>query len=273
MATIPKAFGTGSHQRAGRHPAEDHQASRSTAGQKLGDAFISILAGSRGLVEINKRVRSDHALQLAFGRSACAEQSVVQETLDACTPENVAQIQQAGACIYQQQSRGFRHNYPQHFQLLDVDMSGAPCGKKAQFASKGYFARQPNRRGRQLGRVLATPYREMVVDQLFDGKTQRATAFVPLMEATERRLGLDADKRARTLLRVDAGGGTVADINWALERGYQYHGKDYCAGWVHTLAESVTEWVDDPKVPGRQVGWVLCEEHPYVRPVRRITVR
>jgi hypothetical protein len=57
--------------------------------EKLTDAFIAILASAHGLVEVNTRVRSDAALQRAFGRSACAEQSVVQETLNACTVENV----------------------------------------------------------------------------------------------------------------------------------------------------------------------------------------
>ena len=50
---------------------------------KLADAFISLLAGAHGLVEINTRLRTDPGLQRAFGRTACAEQSVVQETLDA----------------------------------------------------------------------------------------------------------------------------------------------------------------------------------------------
>ena len=62
---------------------------------KVHDAFISMLAGAHGLVEINTRLRSDSALQAAFGRSKCAEQSVVQETLDACTAENVSQMEQA----------------------------------------------------------------------------------------------------------------------------------------------------------------------------------
>jgi hypothetical protein len=47
---------------------------------KLYDAFISLLAGAHGLVEMNTRLRTDPALQHAFGRQACAEQSVVQET-------------------------------------------------------------------------------------------------------------------------------------------------------------------------------------------------
>ncbi len=122
---------------------------------KLYDGFITILAGAQGLAEINTRLRSDPALQQAFGRQACAEQSVVQQTLDACTAENVKQMEQALDTIYRQHSQGFGHDYAQHYQLLDVDMSGMPCGKKAAFASKGYFAKQRNRRGRQLGRVLA----------------------------------------------------------------------------------------------------------------------
>lgn len=95
-----------------------------TPAQKLMDAFLAILAGARGLVEVNKRVRSDPALQRAFGRSACAEQSVIQQTLDACTQENVEQMQSAMDAIYRQHSRGFRHNYAEQWQLLDVDMSG-----------------------------------------------------------------------------------------------------------------------------------------------------
>jgi hypothetical protein len=77
---------------------------------KLYDAFISILAGAHGLCEINTRLRSDPALQAAFGRAACAEQSVVQETLNACRAEQVAQLSQALQTIYRQHSQGYAHN-------------------------------------------------------------------------------------------------------------------------------------------------------------------
>lgn len=60
----------------------------------------AILAGKHGLVEINKRVRADPALQTAFSRKGCAEQSVVQETLDTPTAQNVAQMKQAVDQIY-----------------------------------------------------------------------------------------------------------------------------------------------------------------------------
>jgi hypothetical protein len=244
-----------------------------TPSDKLYDAFISLLAGAHGLVEINTRLRSDSALQAAFGRTRCAEQSVVQETLDACTGENVSQMEHALDTIYRQHSRGYQHDYTAAWQLLDVDMSGLPCGKKAAFASKGYFAKQRNRRGRQLGRVLATHYEEVVVDRLFGGTTQLTAALQPLLQATERTLALDERKRAHTVVRIDAGGGSLDDVNWLLTRGYQVHCKDYSSRRAQRLMQSVQHWVDDPKVAGRQVGWADIPAPEYVRPVRRIVVR
>jgi hypothetical protein len=240
---------------------------------KLYDAFISLLAGADGLVEINTRLRADAALQRAFGRSRCAEQSVVQDTLNASTAENVEQMQHAMDRIYRQHSQGYQHDYQTSFQLLDVDMSGLPCGPKAAFATKGYFAKQRNRRGRQLGRVLASHYGEIVVDRLFDGKTQLTRALQPLMLAAEGTLHLDENKRHRTIVRVDAGGGSLDDVNWLLARDYLVHGKDYSGQQAKRLAKSVQDWYVDPHQPERQLGWVTETTQAYVRPVKRIAVR
>jgi hypothetical protein len=241
--------------------------------QKLSDAFIAILAGAHGFVEINKRLRSDPGLQAAFGRQACAEQSVVQDTLDACTEANVEQMQRAMDAIYRRHSRGYRHDYDQSLQVLDADMSGMPCGKKAAFATKGYFAHQRNRRGRQLGRVVATRYDEIVVDRLFGGTMQLTSALQPLVQATEQTLELDEGKRRRTVWRIDAGGGSVADVNWLLAHHYHVHCKDYSGTRAQSLAESVTEWVEDPRIAERQVGWVTLAPTVYSCSVRRVAVR
>ena len=240
---------------------------------KLYDALISLLAGAHGLVEINTRLRAEAALQRAFGRSRCAEQSVVQDTLNACTAQNVEQMEQAMDMIYRQHSQGYQHDYQADYQVLDVDMSGLPCGPKAAFATKGYFAKQRNRRGRQLGRVLASRYQEVVVDRLFDGKTQLTRALQPLMRAAETTLHLDQGKRSRTIVRVDAGGGSLDDVNWLLARDYQVHCKDYSGKQAARLAKSVQHWFTDPHQPERQFGWVTEMSTAYVRPVKRIAVR
>ncbi len=241
--------------------------------QKLFDAFITLLTGAHGLVEINTRLRSDSALQRAFGRASCAEQSVVQETLDHCTSENVTQLEQALATIMRRHGHAARHDFTHNWLLLDGDMTGLPCGPKAACATKGYFAKQRHRRGRQLGRVMATDYDEIIVDRLFPGTTQLHAALPELVLAAEAALELDEAKRRRTILRWDGGGGSRTDVNWALWRGYAVHCKDCSTQRADKLAASVAEWLDDPRNPGRQVGWVTEPTRAYVRPVRRIAVR
>lgn len=244
-----------------------------TPQEKLTDGLIALLAGARGLVEINKRVRSDPGLQAAFGRNRCAEQSVVQDTLDACTVENVMQMQQAVEHIYRLNSRAWRHDYDKEWLLIEADMTGRPCGKKAAFATRGYFAKQRNRRGRQEGYVVATDYEEVVVKRCYDGKTQLNKALRPLVEATEQTLELTPEKRKRVILRVDSGGGSLDHVNWILQRGYQLHCKDYSGRRAKDLARSVVKWFTDPCCPERQMGWVTEPADMYCRPVQRIAVR
>ena len=64
---------------------------------------------------------------------------MIQDTLDACTSENVAEMERAMGKIYRRQSQGYRHDYSHEYQLLEVDMSGRPCGKKAALSTKVFF--------------------------------------------------------------------------------------------------------------------------------------
>ncbi len=113
--------------------------------EKLLDGYIAILAGAHGLVEINKRVRSDRGLQIAFGRTGCAEQSVVQDTLDACTTENVAQMQQVMNSIYRQHSQGYRHDYQTDLAVVGCGYDWAPLRQEGGFCQPGLLcqATQP----------------------------------------------------------------------------------------------------------------------------------
>src|SRR4029453_17568305 len=105
--------------------------------EKIEDALIAILAGAHGLAEINTRLRSDPALQRAFGRRACADQSVVQATLNACSSTNVDQLMEALDAIFRRQSLALRHDFKAGLLVLDADITGMPCGKKAEGSAKG----------------------------------------------------------------------------------------------------------------------------------------
>lgn len=242
--------------------------------QKLYAAFIAILAGGKKLVELNKLIRADEGLRKAMPGVAGAEQSVVQVTLDACSPTNVEQMYQAFQQIFRTYSQAYHHDYQKQWQLFDVDMTGAPCGKKAALATKGYFSNQRrNRRGRQIGRVLATHYKEIVVDRLYPGTAQLNNSLQNLVEATEKVLTLGGPQRLRTVWRVDAGGGSLGDVNWLLNRGYQVHCKDYSSQRVRQLTTSVQEWWPDPLHSDREVGWVTLASSDYVRPIKRLALR
>lgn len=240
--------------------------------EKLKDALINILAGGQGIVEVNKRVRTDKVLQMAFGRSACAEQSVVSETMNACTEANADQFEEVLRKVYQQFSKGYQHDYEKAYLLLDIDLTGLLAGRQAEGASKGYFSGTKNARGRQLGRVMASRYEEIVYEQLYDGKVQLEKCLIGLLERNENVLNLDETRRKRTILRVDGGGGTDGNINWALARGYFWMSK--VKNWQRTskLVAPITEWQSVPELPGHEVAWAP-QPHPYEKPMRQLAVR
>jgi hypothetical protein len=240
---------------------------------KLRQVFLLLLTGAHHMIQINTQVRADPALCQAFGKEGGAEQSVVQDTLDACTQDNVRQMQQAVQTILHTHSRAYRHDYQKQFQLLDVDLSGRVCGKEAQDATKGYFSDAKGATGRQEGRVYASWYEEIVSVRLFPGNTTTAAAVQPLLADVQETLQLTPWQRSRTIIRLDAGGGTTQEINACLEAGYQFHGKDISTPRAKNLAESVTTWYADPHRPGRQVGLVTQPSQEYVRPVVRIALR
>jgi len=110
--------------------------------------------------------------------------------------------------------------------------------------------------------VLATHYEESVVARLCNGKTHLTTALQPLVLAAEQAVELAEETRRRTLARSEAGGGSVAEVNWLLGQGYQVQCQDSSGTRAQPLAASVPQWVADPRVPARQVGWVPVTTTP-----------
>jgi len=240
---------------------------------KLIDILLTLLAGAQSLVQINTLLRSDPALQRSIGGQRCCEQSVAQQTLDAATTQNVEQMQQVLTTLFREHSQTASHTSRDGWLILDVDLTGMPCGKQAEKSTKGYFSQPRVRRGRQQGRVLASQYGEIVVDELYPGNTILLNALPGLIQKAEQVLALTPWKRKHTIIRLDAGGGTVASLNSLLAPGYAVVSKEYSAHKASQLVKSVQQWVEDPDRPDRQVGWVQEETHEYLCPVRRLGVR
>ena len=239
--------------------------------EKLQDCLVNILAGGHGLVEINTRVRDDQVLQRAFGRTACADQSTISDTLNACVTENVIEMRDALIEVIRRHSQAYHHDYT-HYQLLDIDVTGLCAGRLGEGVTKGYFAHRKNARGRQLGRVIASHYDESITERLLTGKRQLETSLLELVDAATQTLEFDENKRKNTLLRIDGGGGSDTNINALLKQDYQLLVKVHNWQRARKLAETVKEWLVDPKVPEREVGWV-SEPHEYTCATQQIALR
>jgi hypothetical protein len=106
---------------------------------KLEQVFLSIMSGCETLTAFNTKVRPERELAKLYGLERFSDQSNLSRMLDALTLTNIEQLQQVIDQIWHPSSQVWRHNW-RGFLWLDFDLSGLPCGKKAQESQKGYFS-------------------------------------------------------------------------------------------------------------------------------------
>ena len=106
---------------------------------KLQQVLISILAGCETLSEVNQKLKAEKHLAQASGWTRFADQSGLSRTLDELTLMNIEQLRQAGTRIWQNHSQIQYHDW-RGYLWLDFDLSGLPCGPRAQASQKGYFS-------------------------------------------------------------------------------------------------------------------------------------
>jgi len=251
---------------------------------KLVMVILSMLSGNQTISEVNWTLRVDKGLLLAFGYTDCPDQSVLQDTLNAATAENVEQLRSVATSLFGQHnllSRQFHLPKTTDFVTIDFDLSAQPCAKGAEQASKGYFAKSRNSYGRQLARVSVAQTSEIVTDGLYRGNTLSCAAFKEMVYQMEGVLNLgDKTTRRGIRLRLDGGFGTDENINFALSRGYQLLVKMYSGNRARKLAESVENWVTAKTISQqrngdnatREVAWIKTP-HRYCAKTRQIAIR
>lgn len=242
---------------------------------KLKVALINRLCGNKAIVNINSQVRPERGVWAMFGLKACAEQSTVSRTLAACDQQSVEGMQRALKQIIQRHSQAYGHAYGQHIQVIDLDVTGLPSDGHGEGVEWGYCDQLHQLApGRQLGRVLASAYDEILCEQLATGKQQLGVLLHDLVHTMESVLDLDENRRGRTLLRMDSGGGDEADINWLLKRGYLILVKMAGSQRATKLARQIpaADWLSDPRQPQRQLAW-LSKGIVYDRPTQQLLER
>lgn len=187
---------------------------------KLLDLVVSMLAGCRAVQQVNTRLRPDVALAGAWGRKRFADQSTLARTLDVFSSAEVAQLRHGSEALFRRESGVLRHDFVRDWLWLDIDLTPLPISKHAEGSTKGKFDRK-NRYGRQLARVHAPQYHETLFSRIYPGRQESSPAYVPTVEALETFLNLTPEQKQRTILRSDAGFGSDANINHALNAGWQ----------------------------------------------------
>jgi hypothetical protein len=249
---------------------------------KLTDALLAILLDCDVVSQVNTKLAQQVAVLKAFGREHSADQSTIQRTLSSCTSENVKEFQQALSHIFATNSRTQRHKFGKNKPplILDIDLTGLPCSKHYEGSCKGYFADcKPGTTGRQLYRVSASQYNEVVYQQIFAGNTGSASLenFKVMLEGAFAVLGLKAKHKKRVLIRLDGGFGNAPIINYLLAQGYQFIAKLGNAPRANKLCQSIDaqEWRSD-QCHQREFGLVQAGsgyETVESRPVYQIGVR
>ena len=260
---------------------------------KLIFATLGIVAGAETINDVNIVLRPNRPLLAAFGYSACADQSVIQQTINVATLENVSQLECAIDEIWQSNNRIglLTSNEPQKQPVtIDIDLSPLPISKHAQGSLKGYVAKRKNLYTRQMARVLVPQTQEIVTQSLYAGNTKSCSVLKEMIGKMESVLQLHTKaKRRQICLRLDAGfcarffrppaGGTTKNINFVLWRGYQLLVKMYSGNRAKKLAKSVKQWVavkSGADNTPREAGWVTTphllsgEQAPKPSEARRI---
>lgn len=122
------------------HQIEMEMKSRDfTPHDKLEQVMVSILAGCQTLSEVNQKLKPEMGLAQTCGWSRFADQSSLSRTLDALTLTNIEQLRHAAMEMWQIYSQVKHHDW-RGYLWLDFDLSGLPCGKRAEASQKGYFS-------------------------------------------------------------------------------------------------------------------------------------
>jgi len=115
------------------------QKSGFTLAEKLEQIVWSILTGCEYISVVNTKLRPERILAQVKRSDHFAEQSTLSSGLNELTQMNLAQLEAAVRQISHRCSRIRQHDW-RSFLMLDFDLSGLPCGKKAEGSKTGYFS-------------------------------------------------------------------------------------------------------------------------------------
>ncbi len=238
---------------------------------KVLDGLLGILCGAKPLSQSHSTMRVDPAVQRAFGRTGCAEQSTIARTLQASTAETVTQFGRVSWYYLKRYGQTPHHRFAERLLWVDVDGTPLPIGAHAEGSARPWMGRNRSKTGRKTLRWTASDYREILHETLLRGKTSAVPALKAALSELETRLGWTRERRQRVVLRLDGGFGTTDVLHWLLSRGYQVVAKISHSGRVRKLRQTIDAW-QPTSSPGREIAAVLTP-HRCCRATRQWVIR
>jgi hypothetical protein len=238
---------------------------------KLLDGLLGLLCGAKTISQSNVTIRVDPAVQRAFGRKGCADQSTIARTLQACTAENVAQVERVSQYYLKRYGQTPHHRFAERLLWVDVDVTPMPIGAQAEGSERTWMGRNRSKTGRKTLRFTASEYREILHETLLRGKASAVPALKTALGELETRLSWTRERRQRIVLRLDGGFGTTEILNGLLSRGYQVVAKISHSGRVRKLRQNLGPW-QPTSSPGREIAAVL-KPHRFCRATRQWVIR
>jgi len=239
--------------------------------EKVLDGLLGILCGAKTISQSNITIRVDPAVQRAFGRTGCAEQSAIARTLQASTAETVDQFSRVSWYYLKRDGQTPHHRFAERRLWVDVDITPLPIGAQADGSERTWMGRNRSKTGRKVLRWTASDYREILHETLLRGKASAVPALKTALGELETRLGWTRERRQRVVLRLDGGFGTTEILNWLLSRAYQVVAKISHSGRVRKLRQAVGPW-QPTSSPGRDIAAVL-HPHRFCRTTRQWVIR
>src|SRR5256714_4014777 len=239
--------------------------------EKVLDGLLGILYGAKTISQSNVTIRLDPAVQRAFGRTGCAEQSTIARTLQSSTQEPVDQLSRVSCYYLKRYGQTPHHRYAERLLWVDVDVTPLPIGAQAEGSERTWMGRNRSKTGRKILRWTASAYREILHEAFVRGKVSAVPALKMALGELETHLGWTRERRQRMVLRLDGGFGTTEILNWLLSRGYQVVAKISHSGRVGKLRQSIGPW-QPTSSPGREIAAVL-HPHRFCRVTRQWVIR
>jgi hypothetical protein len=156
---------------------------------KLLDGLLGMLCGAKTISQSNGTIRVDLAVQRAFGRTGCAEQSTIARTVQASTAETVDQLSRVSWYYLKRYGHTPHHRFAEHLLWVAVDVTPLPMGAQAEGSERTWMGRNRSKTGRKTLRCTASAYREILHETLLRGKASAVPAFKTAISTLETHLG------------------------------------------------------------------------------------